>query len=303
MHTYCKSIFYTDILPYRKMSKHKEDMMMNKNLKRLGLLTLTGMLTLSQAPAVFAASKQAGSGKSELSSYNAELATQRTKLSELISESKSLTSQITAAQKNVKAAGYITKSSSEAISKLSGEIKAKRQELTGERGNNKTLRAAAKEARMSGDISSAKDQLILLEAVQEKQIKIRTELVELLESKLSYLNGMSKTSTTADDSVADTTAQTTVVEETAAETVIADNSNTTENAATETVAEGTAAETAAVETAAAENTASESITETSAATDNTAETAAEQKAEEIITDQAAIDAVFDDGAELEGEDF
>ena len=258
---------------------------MKKNLKRLGLLTLTGMLALSQAPAAFAATKQPGSGKSELSVYNAELATQRTKLSELISESKSLTAQITAEQKNVKAKGYITKSSSEAIAKFSSDIKAKRQELTTERGSNKALRAAAKEARMSGDTDTAKDQLILLEAVQEKQIKIRTELVELLEAKLSYLKSMTDTSTTVDENASDTT---TAV---AGETVSAET----------TVTEEASAEVNTEAQATAENTAEAILTE--GTTEAIPETASTEQAEEIITDQTAIDAVFDDGAELEGEDF
>lgn len=269
---------------------------MRKSFKRIGLLTLTGMLALSQASTAFAATKQSGSGKSELSSYNAELATQRTKLSELISESKALTAKITAEQKNVKTKGYITKSSSDTLAKYSSEIKAKRQELTGERSNNKTLRAAAKEARMSGDITTAKDQLILLEAVQEKQIKIRTELVELLEAKLNYLNSITGTGTTGNETADDTTE--------AAETVAAEINNVSapeavaaeSSIAAEAVAEETNAEAAAEETSAEAATPAETTVE--------AETsiAAEQK-EEIITDQAAIDAVLDDGAELEGEDF
>ncbi len=285
MHTCCK-VPHTDKLSASGKVNIKEEIMMKKNFKRIGLFALTGMLALSQAPAAFAATKQAGSGKSELSSYNAELATQRTKLSELISESKSLTSQITAEQKSVKAAGYITKSSSEAISQLSTEIKAKRQELTSERGNNKTLRAAAKEARMSGDIDEAKDQLILLEAVQEKQIKIRTELVELLESKLSYLKGLTGTSASTGETASGTT------------TVVEDVTTTTVTEETAAAAE----EAVATEVTVTEDTVVEVVTETSAATETATEAAA-QPAEEIITDAAAIDAIFDDGAELEGDDF
>lgn len=260
---------------------------MRKSFKRIGLLTLTGMLALSQASTAFAATKQSGSGKSELSSYNAELATQRTKLSELISESKALTAQITAEQKNVKTKGYITKSSSDTLAKYSSEIKAKRQELTGERGNNKTLRAAAKEARMSGDITAAKDQLILLEAVQEKQIKIRTELVELLEAKLNYLNSITGTGTTGNETADDTTK--------ASETVAAEIN-------TESTTEAVAAESSIAAEAVAEETNAEAATPAETTVEAETSIAAEQK-EEIITDQAAIDAVLDDGAELEGEDF
>ena len=261
---------------------------MKKNFRRIGLLTLTGMLALSQASTAFAATKQPGSGKSELSSYNAELATQRTKLSELISESKALTSQITVKQKDVKTKGYITKSSSETLAKYSSDIKAKRQELTSERSSNKTYRAAAKEARMSGDVDEAKDQLILLEAVQEKQIKIRTELVELLEAKLNYLNSITGTDTADQEAAADTSAA----------------ADQTQTAVTETVAtdEAAAAEASTTDAAATASNAEDASTAVSEAAASSDANAAEQK-EEIITDQAAIDAVLDDGAELEGEDF
>ena len=255
---------------------------MKKNLKRLGLLTLTGMLALSQAPAAFAATKQPGSGKSELSVYNAELATQRTKLSELISESKSLTAQITAEQKNVKAKGYITKSSSEAIAKFSSDIKAKRQELTTERGSNKALRAAAKEARMSGDTDTAKDQLILLEAVQEKQIKIRSELVELLEKKLSYLESMTGKTIAADEIIAEIQTET-AAEQTQTESEVTIDTNTADA--------GVIAEIVTSEGAA------ETVAEAAA------ETAETDAADEVVTDEAVIAAAFDDGAELEDSDY
>ena len=256
---------------------------MKKTFEKVGLLALTGMLVIGQASATFASTKTPGSGKSELSTYNAELATQRTKLSELIAKSKELSSEITAEQKAVKEKGYITKSSSEELAKLSGEIKAKRQELTVERGQNKTLRAAAKEARTSGDVEEAKDQLILLEAVQEKQIKIRTELVELLEKKLSYLKSMTGTSTSTDEVVVEIQTE---GDSTQAQTT--ESAVTVETTVTETVTEGT----------------TEAIAESAAVTETVAETVAETAAaEELITDQAAIDAVFDDGAELEDSDF
>ncbi len=263
---------------------------MKRTFEKLGLLALTGMLVLGQTSSAIAATKSPGSGKSELSVYNAELATQRSKLSELITASKELTAKITAEQKLVRANGYMTKSSSEELAKLSGEIKAKRQELTGERGQNKTLRAAAKEARTSGDIETAKDKLILLEAVQEKQIKIRGELVELLEKKLSYLETMTGKSVATDEIIAEIQTET-VTEQTQAESEVTIDASA---AAAETVTE-TTSETVA-ETTASESTA-DAVTETTA---ETAETAAE---DEIVTDEAAINAAFDDGAELEDYDY
>lgn len=254
---------------------------MKRTFKRLGLMTLTGILALSQAPAALAATKSPGSGKSALSSYNAELATQRTQLSELSAETKELSAQIKAAQKIVKENKYMTKTASEQLAQLSSKIKATRQELVSEKGSNKTLRAAAKEARLSGDIETAKDKLLLLEAVQEKQIKLRTELVSLLETKLKYLNdladGKTGVITDTDETAAETAADTGVTEE------AAEVSASTE-AAEETVASADAAEAAAE--VPAEAAAEEVVVDTT-----------------VVTDEAVIEAAFDDGADLDVSDY
>lgn len=170
---------------------------MRKTVKNLGMLAMTGMLILSQGTCAFAAKGTAGSGKSVLSSYNAELSAQRSSLSELIAESKTLTASIKEAQKNAKQNGLITQSSSDQLAELSQEIKALRQSLTTERGSNKTLRAAAKEARQADDYDAAKDKLTKLQEVQQKQIDIRTELSSLLQKKLRYLSSLKKTEETA----------------------------------------------------------------------------------------------------------
>lgn len=255
---------------------------MKRTFEKLGLLALTGMLVFGQTSSAIAATKSPGSGKSELSVYNAELATQRSKLSELITESKELTAKITAEQKLVRANGYMTKASSEELAKLSSEIKAKRQELTSERGQNKTLRAAAKEARTSGDIEAAKDKLILLEAVQEKQIKIRSELVELLEKKLSYLESMTGKTVTADEIIAEIQTET-AAEQTQTESEVAIDTNTADAGVIAEIvtSEGTA----------------ETVAEAAA------ETAETDAADEVVTDEAVIAAAFDDGAELEDSDY
>lgn len=258
----------------------KGDKTMKKSFEKFGLLALTGMLVLGQSSSAFAASKTPGSGKSELSTYNAELATQRSKLSELITESKELTAKITAEQKLVRAKGYMTKTSSEELAKLSGEIKAKRQELTSERGQNKSLRAEAKEARTSGDIETAKDKLILLEAVQEKQIKIREELVELLEKKLSYLESVTGKSAESDEIIAEI--QTETLNEQAQTEAQTDAGTATEAAVQESTVEIVSTENATVEAT---------------------ETTASGTEDETVADAAAIEAALDDGAELEDSDY
>ena len=166
---------------------------MRKSIRNLGMLAMTGMLIMGQGTRAFAAKGVAGSGKSVLSSYNAELSAQRSSLSELIAESKELTASIKEAQKNAKQNGLITQSSSEHLAELSKEIKALRQSLTTERGNNKTLRAAAKDARQADDYDTAEDKLTALQKVQQKQIDIRTELSSLLTTKLDYLSSLTKT--------------------------------------------------------------------------------------------------------------
>ncbi len=170
---------------------------MKKTVKSLGMLAMTGMLILSQGTCAFAAKGEAGSGKSVLSSYNAELSAQRSDLKELIAESKELTTAIKEAQKKAKQDGLITQSSSDHLAELSKEIKTLRQSLTSERSSNKTLRSAAKDARQSKDYDTAQDKLEELESVQKKQIDIRTELSELLKEKLDYLSSLKKTGETA----------------------------------------------------------------------------------------------------------
>ncbi len=161
------------------------------------MLAMTGMLILSQGTCAFAAKGEAGSGKSVLSSYNAELSAQRSDLKELIAESKELTTAIKEAQKKAKQDGLITQSSSDHLAELSKEIKTLRQSLTSERSSNKTLRSAAKDARQSKDYDTAQDKLEELESVQKKQIDIRTELSALLKEKLDYLSSLKKTGETA----------------------------------------------------------------------------------------------------------
>ncbi len=170
---------------------------MKKTVKSLSMLAMTGMLILSQGTCAFAAKGEAGSGKSVLSSYNAELSAQRSDLKELITESKELTTAIKEAQKKAKQDGLITQSSSDHLAELSKEIKTLRQSLTSERSSNKTLRSAAKDARQSKDYDTAQDKLEELESVQKKQIDIRTELSALLKEKLDYLSSLKKTGETA----------------------------------------------------------------------------------------------------------
>ncbi len=289
---------------------------MRKSLQKLSVMALTGMLCMSVAPAAFAAGK-AGSGKSVLSQYHADLANQRNDLSELITDSKELTQQVKAAQHTLKEAGLITKSNCDRLAELSQAIKAKRLELNDLRNSNKGLRADAKDARLAGEMNLAQDALDELYGIQEQQIDLRTEIVKLLDQKLSYIYSIQNGTADADDSIAagDTTA-------TEGETVAAGDSTTTDtsivtpdtsaNAETGTAAEGTditAAETEAAadgtDIAAADSTgaATEITGETAAATETTTETTLTEdpSADEIVTDEAVIDAALDDGAELEEE--
>ena len=279
---------------------------MRKSLQKLSVMALTGMLCMSVAPGAFAAGK-AGSSKSVLSQYHADLANQRTELSELITDSKELTQQVKAAQHTLKEAGLITKSNCDRLTELSQAIKAKRLELNDLRNNNKGLRADAKDARLAGEMNLAQDALDELYDIQEQQIDLRTEIVKLLDQKLSYIYSIQNDTVDEDDSIAagDTTAPD-------GETGAAGDSTTTDtsivtpdasaNAETGAAAEGTdivAAETDAAaegsDIAAAETgeTSSEATTETTLTED--------PSADEIVTDEAVIDAALDDGAELEEE--
>ena len=281
---------------------------MRKSLQKLSVMALTGMLCMSVAPAAFAAGK-AGSGRSVLSQYHADLANQRTELSELITDSKELTQQVKAAQHTLKEAGLITKSNCDRLAELSQAIKAKRLELKDLRDNNKGLRADAKDARLAGEMNLAQDALDELYGIQEQQIDLRTEIVKLLDQKLSYIYSIQNGTADADDSIVagDTTStegetvaagDTTTAE---GETVAADDSTTTD---TSIVTPDTSAN--AETGAAAEGTdiaATDSTGETTAASETTTETTLTEdpSADEIVTDEAVIDAALDDGAELEEE--
>ena len=203
---------------------------MKRSIREISIMALAGILCLSTAPCAFAATGTKFAGRSELSQYNAELATQRTKLKELISESKQLTTSIIVAQHDAKAAGNITKTSSDKLAEMSQNIKAKRQELTSERANNKSLRSEAKEARLSGDYILAKEKLLSLEDTQQKQIDIRTDLIALLNNKLDYLKSLNngtadqETDTTVD---ATDTAVDSDTEETLTETTVSENDTET----------------------------------------------------------------------------
>ena len=288
---------------------------MRKSLQKLSVMALTGMLCMSVAPAAFAAGK-AGSGKSVLSQYHADLANQRTELGELITDSKELTQQVKAAQHTLKEAGLITKSNCDRLAELSQAIKAKRLELKDLRDNNKGLRADAKDARLAGEMNLAQDALDELYGIQEQQIDLRTEIVKLLDQKLSYIYSIQNGTADADDSIVagDTTStegetvaagDTTTAE---GETVAADDSTTTDtsivtpdtsaNAETGAAAEGT--DIVATDSTGA---AADVTGETAAASETTTETTLTEdpSADEIVTDEAVIDAALDDGAELEEE--
>ena len=270
---------------------------MRKSLQKLSVMALTGMLCMSVAPSAFAAGKP-GSGKSVLSQYHADLANQRNELSELITDSKELTQQVKAAQHTLKEAGLITKSNCDRLAELSQAIKAKRLELNDLRNSNKGLRADAKDARLAGEMNLAQDALDELYGIQEQQIDLRTEIVKLLDQKLSYIYSIQNGTVDEDDSIAagDTTA-------TDGETGAAGDSTTTDtsivtpdvsaNAETGTAAEGT--DIAATDT---------NVTgETAATSETTTEPTLTEdpSADEVVTDEAVIDAALDDGAELEEE--
>ena len=270
---------------------------MRKSLQKLSVMALTGMLCMSVAPAAFAAGK-ADSARSVLSQYHADLANQRTELGELITDSKELTQQVKAAQHTLKEAGLITKSNCDRLTELSQAIKAKRLELNDLRNNNKGLRADAKDARLAGEMNLAQDALDELYDIQEQQIDLRTEIVKLLDQKLSYIYNIQNGTVDEDDSIAagDTTAPD-------GETGAAGDSTTTDtsivtpdasaNAETGTAAEGT--DIAATDM---------NVTgETAATSETTTETTLTEdpSADEVVTDEAVIDAALDDGAELEEE--
>ena len=272
---------------------------MRKSLQKLSVMALTGMLCMSVAPAAFAAGK-AGSGRSVLSQYHADLANQRTELSELITDSKELTQQVKAAQHTLKEAGLITKSNCNRLAELSQAIKAKRLELKDLRSNNKGLRADAKDARLAGEMNLAQDALDELYGIQEQQIDLRTEIVKLLDQKLSYIYSIQNGTADADDSIA---AGDTATAE--GETVAAGDTTTAEG---ETVAAGdsTTTDTSIVTpdtSANAETDAAADVTGETAASETTTETTLTEdpSANEIVTDEAVINAALDDGAELEEE--
>ena len=250
---------------------------MRKSLQKLSVMALTGMLCMSVAPAAFATGKT-DSGRSVLSQYHADLANQRTELGELITDSKELTQQVKAAQHTLKEAGLITKSNCNRLAELSQAIKAKRLELNDLRNNNKGLRADAKDARLAGEMNLAQDALDELYGIQEQQIDLRTEIVKLLDQKLSYIYSIQNGTSAADDSIA--AGDTTTAE---GETGAAGDSTTTDTSiVTPDAANAETGETSA-----------EATTETTLTED--------PSADEIVTDEAVIDAALDDGAELEEE--
>ena len=241
---------------------------MKQNMKRISVMMLSGILCLGAAQNAFAASK-AGSGKSELSSYNAELATQRTRLGEIISMNKQLAAQIAVAQHSVKEAGLINKTISNELKDMSEKVKAKRMELTESRSDRQSLRADAKAARLAGDYSTAKEKLIKLAEVQDEQIKARMDLADLLSKKLAYLNAVK------DGNITD-------IEDTEA------SPETAETNATETAGEVITDGNDAADTTAADNTTAADISKT---------------VDTTPADEAEIAAAFDDGAELDIDDI
>ena len=251
---------------------------MRKSLKKLGIMALTGMLCMSTAPCAFAAEK-AGSGKSVLSQYHADLANQRYDLSELINDSKDLTQQVKAAQHTLKEAGLITKSNCDKLAELSQAIKSKRVELTALRSRNKGLRADAKDARLAGEMNLAEDALKELYDIQDQQIDLRSEIVKLLDQKLSFIYSI-QNGTVEDDDADDTS------------TVITPGiSDTTEDASSETTVESSEA---------TDNEAMTADAGTSTTDTETLQTE-DASANEIVTDEAVIASAFDDGADLEEE--
>ena len=203
---------------------------MRKALKKVSIVALSGALCLSSFSFAYAATKTK-TGGGVLKEYNAELSEQRTELAELIQSSKALTKTIVTAQKEAKEEKRINKTASDKLAELSTSIKAKRVELTEARTESKSLRSAAKEARTSGDFELAAEKLTKLSDLQDEQISIRKDLVELLEKKLDYLNGLDVVTDTTTEETTEATETTETTEGTTETTT-----ETTENAeATETV--------------------------------------------------------------------
>ncbi len=235
---------------------------MRKALKKASIVALSGALCLSSFSFAYAATKTK-TGGGVLKEYNAELSEQRTELAELIQSSKALTKTIVTAQKEAKEEKRINKTASDKLAELSTSIKAKRVELTEARTDSKSLRSAAKEARTSGDFELAAEKLTKLADLQDEQISIRKDLVELLEKKLDYLNGLEvSTDTTTEETTEATESTETTVE------------------ATETTTD---------------------TTEATDATETTEAAAESETVDTSIPSDAEIDAALDDGAELEEE--
>ncbi len=235
---------------------------MRKALKKASIVALSGALCLSSFSFAYAATKTK-TGGGVLKEYNAELSEQRTELAELIQSSKALTKTIVTAQKEAKEEKRINKTASDKLAELSTSIKAKRIELTEARTDSKSLRSAAKEARTSGDFDLAAEKLTKLADLQDEQISIRKDLVELLEKKLDYLNGLEvNTDTTTEETTKATESTETAVE------------------ATETTTD---------------------TTEATDATETTEAAAESETVDTSIPSDAEIDAALDDGAELEEE--
>ena len=207
---------------------------MRKALKKVSIVALSGALCLSSFSFAYAATKTK-TGGGVLKEYNAELSEQRTELAELIQSSKALTKTIVTTQKEAKEENRINKTASDKLAELSTSIKAKRVELTEARTESKSLRSAAKEARTSGDFELAAEKLTKLSDLQDEQISIRKDLVELLEKKLDYLNGLDVVTDTTTEETTEAT-ETTETTETTTEGTTETTTETTENAeATETV--------------------------------------------------------------------
>lgn len=266
---------------------------MKKTWKRLSVMVLTGMLCMSTVPCAWAAGK-AGSGKSVLSQYHAELANQRTELSRLISDSKELTQEVRSTQHSLKEAGLITKANCDRIADYSKSIKEKRVALSSLRGSNKELRADAKDARLAAEMNVAEDALTELQDLQDQQIELRSEIVKLLQEKLDFLKSIKAGKEVSTDEETGETTETAVTGE---GTVSADASVTDQSTmTTETAAADGSAMTA--ETAAADGS---TMTAETAVADGSTMTKDVNANDEIVTDEATLAAAFDDGAELEQE--
>ena len=237
---------------------------MKKTLQKLSMMALTGMLCLSTAPCAFAA----GTEKSALKEYNQEIAEKRSELGELITDSKELTQQVKAAQHTLKEAGLITKSNRGRLQELSQAIKAKRLELKALRGSNLAYRADAKEARLAGEIDVAAEALREILDLRDEQIDLRTELVSLLDQKLSYIYSIQNGDADVEESATDSS-------------IVAPDASANAEAGTSD--------------ATSENVASAGAT----VSDDAA--AGDTSVDEIVTDEVELAVVLDDGAELEDE--